>query len=439
MLLIGLLMLVAGATAQVGVSDEMLRLAEEIDRQAEQDLWPGFDPRDVPLAIFDGKQTILVRHPAPPAEARVVPGHEELRVMEGRHPAIVANSSAEIGGLTTATATTESRSASESAGLLIHEAFHVFQREHHPSWSANEADLFTYPADDPDLLTLRRLESAALVQALTSEESEGRCRAMLALALRDERFAAMPAAASEYERRTELNEGLATWVERMATGRPIAPLLSGETFGPSEIRQRGYASGAALAALLQRYRPDWRAALQADDTLILDLLLRDAIGEHDPGACSFASEERNVIAKTAAADAAALRGERERRRQEFLDQPGFRLVVIAEDAPWFPQGFDPLNVEVVAPGEVLHTRFLKVANGDGLIEVMGRPVLTVAAGAHPMFEGLRRITLTGLRDLPEVVESEKGIMISIEGAEVYVPGGVVRETDRGLEITAALP
>lgn len=71
--------------------------------------------------------------------------------MTGRHPAITANSSADIGGRSTATLMVDARSASgDVAGLAavaLHEAFHVFQREHHKGWVGNEGDMFTYRVD----------------------------------------------------------------------------------------------------------------------------------------------------------------------------------------------------------------------------------------------------------------------------------------------------
>lgn len=49
------------ATA-ISVNREVERISGEIT------LWPGFDPRSFPLAVFDGERTYLFRHPAPPPE-----------------------------------------------------------------------------------------------------------------------------------------------------------------------------------------------------------------------------------------------------------------------------------------------------------------------------------------------------------------------------------
>lgn len=71
-------------------SPALQALLAEFDRQAAKALWPGFDPRRTPLAIYDGRVTWLVRHPSPPG-------------VDARH----------------------------LAGVMIHEAFHVFQRARH--------------------------------------------------------------------------------------------------------------------------------------------------------------------------------------------------------------------------------------------------------------------------------------------------------------------
>lgn len=40
---------------------------DELDRLATRAIWPGFDPRAVPVALYDGERTILARHPDPPS------------------------------------------------------------------------------------------------------------------------------------------------------------------------------------------------------------------------------------------------------------------------------------------------------------------------------------------------------------------------------------
>ena len=135
-------------------------------------LWPGFDLLAVPLAVYDGERTVLFRHPAPPEGFGPDREDPTASVYEGRHGAVAANSSAQIGGVSTATVLLDvpGRSAADLAALAVHEAFHVLQRERHPAWAGNEADLFVYPVDDPVLLARRRLETEALRRALVARD-----------------------------------------------------------------------------------------------------------------------------------------------------------------------------------------------------------------------------------------------------------------------------
>ncbi|MEL7059806.1 MAG: hypothetical protein AAGN46_07240, partial [Acidobacteriota bacterium] len=200
-------------------------VAQEVERVAALgSLWPGFEPLTFPLAIYDGEATYLFRHPDPPEGfVAVVGAQQDTLVWEGRHPAVIANSSAELGGTMTATLMIDRSEVEENlsalAAIALHETFHVFQRAQHPGWQANEADLFVYPIDDADALASRRLETEALRRALAATDSiDSSCWALRALALRSERFAGLDAAFAAYERGTELNEGLARYVELRAKG-----------------------------------------------------------------------------------------------------------------------------------------------------------------------------------------------------------------------------
>ena len=326
-------------------------------------LWPNFDPQKIPVAIYDGKRTVLHHHPAPPPEFKG-------GVYEGRHPSVTGNSSLPIGGVETATVL----ATNPTPGLIAHEQFHVHQRTQHPAWSANEADLFTYPVDDAEALALLRRETDALRAALKGDKSA----AQLALEYRNRRFAKIGATAAKYERNSELNEGLAMYIQHRLDGGDIV-LADGP---PDGVRDRVYQSGLAYATLLDRYDPKWRETLENGDPRALDEILAAAILPK----IDVTGEIRAVVAK------------REERKRAFLDQPGWSITITAEGQPFFPERFDPLNVHVVGKGEVLHTRFLQLTG----IEILGRSALTEAAGEHPLFNGIRSVTLTGFPTEPVV-------------------------------------
>ena len=189
------------------------------------------------------------------------------------------------------------------------------------------------------------------------------------------------------------------YVQHRVDGGPIV-LHDGP---PDGVRDRVYESGLALGSLLDRYDPKWRETLENGDKRSLDELLAAAITPN----VDVAAEVREVVAK------------REQRKREFLDQPGWIVVITAADRPFFPSRFDPLNVHVVGKGEVLHTRFLQL-NG---IEILGRSALTEAEGAHPLFNGIRSVTLTGFRTKPEVKDDRlvaEGVTADLKGATVEI-------------------
>jgi hypothetical protein len=166
-----------------------------------------------------------------------------------------ASTSTQIGGVTTATLGLAPEGRGQAA-VLVHECFHAFQGQRHPTWAPNEAALFTYPVDDAEGLALSWLEMEALRRALAGNPA---CWAGGVLKMRRERFARLPAGAVAYERGTELHEGLAQYVEGLAAGRKEVRFRS---FSPSEVRQRGYLSGEMLARLLDQVAPGWKPKVE---------------------------------------------------------------------------------------------------------------------------------------------------------------------------------
>lgn len=421
-----------------------LAIARDLERVvAERPLWPDFEPLSVPLAVYTGGRTYLFRHPSPPEEFTPLAGVQpEALVFEGRHPSVVANTTAEIGGVTTATLLLdgpgEPTDPRELAALALHEAFHAFQRARHRNWAGNEAHMLTYPVDDVGLLALRRREAAALRRALAAaDDASAACWTRLALDARRERFAAMDSVFPTYERRTELNEGLAVYIELVAAGRTVD--IPESEYPPAAVRQRVYTIGPALAFLLDRFRPGWQAALEEDDTQYLDGLLRAALDARpgDAAHCGFGADEAAEIELRAREDVAGSLARRTERRRAFDDHPGWRVVIeAASGQPLWPRGFDPINLERVDDG-LLHARFLRLGNDAGELSMVDDAdadleALTEAAGEHPLFNGVARVTIAGFAEQPEVgddggrtVLRAPGFTASFQDAAVEVRGRVV--------------
>lgn len=427
--------------ASTGAEDRPFALAvlAEVTRLVARPLWPGFDPRSLPLAVYDGRRTWLFRHPEPPPEFALSETLPQAAIYDGLHPSVRANTSVLLNGRRAATVMLDparSRTLRESAALVIHELFHAFQRERHPDWTANEADLFVYPTGDAGPLALRRLETAALRRALAATPRHEQAGwAATAVALRRERFGRMPAEAAAYERGNELQEGLARYVDGKALGEDdVADSLAAD-FPADDIRSRTYAVGRALALLLDRLAPGWQRALEEGEARPLEALLGAALDAAGATPVAFAASEREGAAQHAAADVAALRDERSKRREGFLALPGWQLVITAaEDAPLWPQGFDPSNVQVLGPDGVLHTRWLRLGNAAGSMEVLGRQALTDAAGRHPLFTGVRQVTAAGLIAEPAVRAGADRVEIGADGVAATFRAAEVERTGRQLVV-----
>jgi hypothetical protein len=439
----------------------VLAIDSALGTMAHRDLWPGFAPLRMSLAVYDQADSYLFRHPNPPAQYRQLPGAPEVYMMAGLDPVITANSSAQLGGVPTATVRLGSASRWQGAALAIHELFHVFQRARHPSWIANEADLFTYPFERADALALRREETGALVAAfsatipdvaagaLTAKDSASvRCWARAFITARSKRFALIGAEAAAYERGTELNEGLARYVELRATGLlPFMQPMSGDSslagsrsrtgeFAAEAVRQRAYEVGAAMGMVLDHVRPDWRARLEAAaSTPPLDVMLADAVAAQVGPGCSASASRRAAWARAAELDVGGVRAAHAEARTAHLGRAGWRVVVETPNAPLFPQGFDPLNVTRLSPSEVLHTRFLELQGGAGSLKLLGVAALTEGtAGAHPLFAGMRRVTMTGLAAAPAVHDSAGTTMLAAPGLTAQFRGAVVDTTGQTIRI-----
>ena len=427
---------------------QALAAAREVERIASsRTFWPGFDPLSIPLAIYDGKSTWLFRHPAPPGDFEPSTiSSIRSHVLDGRHPAVMANSSADIGGTTTATLLADGARANlpptQLAATALHEAFHVFQRERHPGWQGNEGDLLLYPIEDANLLALRRLETEALRAALDgTDPARTACLGRLVVDYRTQRFAAMDSAFSAYERGTELNEGLATYIQLLALGRTTVDIPP-EEFPAADVRLRIYTIGPAIAFLLDRIRPGWQQSLETHDGQHLDAVLAGAltgaVASPDEG-CALPPAQVATIRQTAERDATAVVVRRAELRKRFDTRAGWRVIITAADGqPLWPQGFDPLNIERLG-NPLLHTRFVSIGNDackataidEGGVDV---EVLTDGVGPHPLFNGLRRAEVAGLAK-PVVAITGDRVTITTAGLQMDCARATAQESGNTVRVS----
>ena len=94
------------------------------------------------------------------------------------------------------------------------------------------------------------------------------------------------------------------------------------------------------------------------------------------------------------------------------------------------QNFDPLNVQRLSPSYVLHARALTVGNAAGKLDLFGLAAITEAAGAHPLFQGIKRVVVTGP---VEAVEKDGAVELHAPGLQGRFTGATLaREGERTL-------
>ena len=121
-------------------------------------------------------------------------------------------------------------------------------------------------------------------------------------------------------------------------------------------------------------------------------------------------------------------------RREFAAQVGWKIVVLAAaNAPLWPQDFDPSNVRRLGASDVLHTRHLKLGNDAGAIESFTHS-LTTGAGAHPLFNGVRQLTLAGIPREPRVQDSQGKLTLEAEGIKAEFRGARLERAGQTLTI-----
>jgi nitroreductase len=250
-------------------------------------VWPGFWPAAQPFFLArPGIHVLLYSEGAAPARFRRVPlasgGDGAFFAACGEVPELSASRGFMDISVPLdewiATAVPIRGEVRATLEFLYHEAFHAFQRvtfaPHRPLDAAIPDSLVAAPA----FQALGAVERRILASALMAPPDSAAELARRFLAVRAHRLAAVPAHIERYEAELERIEGSAELVGRLAAlvalGEPeeelvkrlrhdllragAQPRLGGEW----RIRFHAYATGAALAVLLDHLRLTWRGELE---------------------------------------------------------------------------------------------------------------------------------------------------------------------------------
>jgi len=442
----------AGEAAQ-GAPPDVFAYVRTLDATAGLRLWPGFNPAEMPIALFDGEKTILLRHPNPPPEFSPMPDRPDALFFKGRYPAVVSNSVAAIGGIPTGTVlATPEEDIHGTLLACIEEAFHVFWRPRHPSFRPDEIVRYGYPIDDPENLVRLIAEDEALARAVeAADDATAAGWAAAAFRIRAERTASLPDDVRAYETALETLEGTANWISRISLGE--TPGLTAERLRQARpadgIRWRFYDSGAAVCMILERIAPDWKVRTEKEPTLAIGELLRGELAQRQIMPKEFSTVESERFRSQAATRIADLSKSRRELRDDVHARPGSRIIIELPSGsePFRIERFDPMSLSILDNGEVVHANYLTLRAGDGSVAVTnpdfvrrsfaGTVCLTVPAGRHPLMDGIRRLTVVGMRTAPRIARADGVVTIDSPEVRASLPGADVRVD--GLTIHITLP
>jgi hypothetical protein len=430
---------------------DVFAFVRTLDATAELRLWPGFNPAGMPIALFDGDKTILLRHPNPPPEFSPLPDHPGVLFFKGRYPAVVSNSVVEIGGVLTGTVlATPNENIHGTLLACIEEVFHAFWRPRHPSFRPDEIVRYEYPIDDPENLVRLIAEDEALARAIeAADDAEAAGWGATAFRIRAERTASLPDDVRAYETALETMEGTANYVSRLSLGE--TPAQTAERLRQARpadgIRWRFYDTGAAVCMLLDRVVPDWKARTEKEPTLAIGELLGVELARRSVRPIEFSTAESEGFRVKAAERIADLSRSRRQLRADVLARPGSRVIIELPDGsePLRIERFDPMSLSILDQGEVVHANFLTLRVGGGSVEVtnpdfvrrsfVGTVCLTVSGGHHPITGGIRRLMVVGMRTAPRITRADGVVKInspelraSLPAADVQVDGLTIRIT-----------
>lgn len=408
----------------------LARLGEALvfSRAVAATIWPEWGLEKTPLLIYEaGRAAYLVNHPKPPSDfsrlADKFPLLGPVHAKFGRDPRFNANTSIDLAGIPTAcigytTAPSEAETPSlRFIALVFHEAFHAFQaRSGKEGKGAVEGILLRYPDLNAENLALSQMEQMILYDLIRFEDAPDPERIRAFLAVRGARARAVGAEFVRGERGIEYQEGIPTFVEvrlleearKAAAANPglgaddpyrlgfaVGPALREAdyygrllrfSFDSGTVRSRAYATGMALALILERMGADWKGAALSGDKY-LDEILADLVPLPPEKSAALLAQARREygyadLLKIAGDRVARVTRDRKQAEESFRRQEGVQVTVKLPEIPVELRNFDPLNVQPIDATTAIHRRTLSLAFGEGAFYASGVPVM-VTLGSGP--------------------------------------------------------
>ncbi len=417
--------------------DSIMQAYFSLAGQSES-IWPGFRADTIPVALVVQGGTRLYNWTGPlPAGFIPIPGVARAGWRDSA-AAGAASTGIRIGERGVAQVVVREPDPAEVIPTAFHEAFHVFQASRRsPGQRFGDGEqsflISSYPVFDTRNEGLFALEAGILAAAL--EASGGRARELTRqfVSVRRERLGRLAMEYAQFDRASELNEGLAEYalvrgLELLAGGSGVPESWRGAARVrlaelPARLRQvvadstqslrlRYYHTGPAQARLLDRMDRGWKARFIAEDRWLDDVLAR-ASGLDQVQMMAYraavAENDSAAVFRTAGAAIQALQQRRQRQVDGLLAGPGVLLVIRADSLPsrdFNPCGFDPQNLLQVSEKVRLHTRWWRPCSGGP----------TYAEFEVPSVHDSERGTVSA------VVPAETEVSLTAGGQPVSLPG-----------------
>ena len=397
--------------------EDVFKVMEIVTKSIDKPLWPNFKATEIPVLVFDSINTWLFYSNVPPDGFNEVKMHPGVYMFTGKHPLVQGNSIVRISNSWIATCkfssyaqrTGEKYSARDLAGIIIHEQFHIFQRNKHPTWRANDGYLLMYPTETQEALFLRRVEKEAFKRAVLAnkpEEITGWVKE--ALSYREKRLSMINSVYGRYEMELQRTEGLSDYIEKIA--RELDPLNTSDItngIAPAGVRDLGYVEGRWIAMILDKLSPDWKSVLESNDKLYLEDFLRKMINELPENTKNSQIVEIEKIRADADGDFLKWQEVKKQEIEKFNDMPGFRIEINALTKPLNIRIFEPLEIEILDGGSVYHRLIFSAGNDAGTLRIMNQPCITQFDNSLQIV----KLILNGLKESPEIIEDQNKIMI----------------------------
>jgi hypothetical protein len=436
--------------------DSIAQHLTRIGKANGEKIWPGFRPDTIPVAfVLPTHGSVVLNWPGPvPSGYEAIPGVRNALWRDQRALG-AASMGVSLGGRSVAQVVVSSLDPSDLLPTAVHEAFHVFESAsikpgRRFGRQENAFYVSSYPVFDEENEMLFAREGELLLRALRATNvAAKRDLARQFVAVRRARHRHLDDAYSQFDRASELNEGLAQY----ALLRTLEIMIADQTL-PADwralarkqlasqdakladltgnisqsFRLRYYSTGPAQARLLDALSPNatWKQELVDRNETLQDALTRlsglDALESRLLGLATLESDSVRA-AGIARAGIERLRALRAAQVDSALARPGILLELSATRLPSKDFGscsFDPQNLFQVTETMQLHGRTWRPCSGAALVAEFNVPAV------HDRTAGTIRA----------VIGTEEEVKITIGGQPVTITDGQTLSAAKDVKVEA---